>query len=83
MQSPTSLAPARPTADLSCICRRIEAAALKTPEDRERDIQALGTLWQAAYGRWVESGNPVDRDEAVLLLHMQNEAIRKRPGAPQ
>ncbi len=57
---------------------------LPTPvsdEEREQHIHDMGLLMQECYARFEASGNPVDRDEAVMWMHMQAEAIRQRSPA--
>ena len=44
----------------------------------EQYIGVCEGLWRAAYERFQQHGNPPDREEAVLWLHAQNEAILER-----
>lgn len=66
--------------DVGEILRRMDVARTLSAEELEQHIADCSTLWQCAYARFQEHGNPADREEAVLWLHTQNEAILMRPG---
>lgn len=62
--------------------RRIQPARMQASE-LETHIADCERLWRAAYQRFQDHGNPHDRDEALLHLHRQNEAILARSPAVQ
>lgn len=55
-------------------------ASLQPLSDAELDrhIADLTTLWQQAYARFQEHGNPHDRDEALRWLHERDQATLDR-----
>lgn len=47
-------------------------------EEHEQHIFDTERLWRVAYQRFQDFGLPADRDEALLWLHRQNQAILAR-----
>lgn len=55
-----------------------DIAAERTVTDDEIRQHALDCAWlmERAHDRFTQHGNPADRDEAVLWMHRQHEALR-------
>lgn len=67
--------------DVGEILRRLDAGRQLSGAELERHIADCETLWKRAYARFRAHHIPADRDEALLWLHRQNEAILMRsPG---
>lgn len=49
-----------------------------TDAELDRHIADLTSLWQRAYSRFQEHGNPHDRDEALRWLHERDQATLAR-----
>jgi hypothetical protein len=52
----------------------------QSQQELEAHIASCAALWQAAYARFQQHQLPADREEALLWLHEQNQAILRRPG---
>jgi hypothetical protein len=59
-----------------------QGEALKNAE-LEQHIRSCELRWRAAYHRFQQTGLDADRQEAVLWLHQQNQAILSRSEAEQ
>lgn len=71
-------APATP--DLAAVLQRMDVGRELSGAELEQHIDDCRLLWNRAYATFQEGGNPADREEALLWLHRQNEAILMRPG---
>jgi hypothetical protein len=52
-------------------------------DELEQHIDDLAWSWRTAYARFEAHGLPADRDEALMLLHLHNEAVMSRSPAAQ
>jgi hypothetical protein len=52
-------------------------------EELEQHIDDLAWSWRVAYDRYQRYGLPADRDEALLLLHIHNQAVLSRSPVAQ
>jgi hypothetical protein len=59
------------------------ARADLSDDELEQHIDDLAWGWRTAYARFQEHDIPADRDEALMLLHLHNQAVLSRSPAAQ